>query len=296
MNVLFVNGNPNHGGDSIKLHRFKEELIKLGVGVDFTKETDGNWKRYDIIHSFNFTQSWTQEAYENAKLHNKPFVVSTIFFSHEYQDGHREMLENSHLVCYSEKEVDEIETVSDVNVKYRIIPDGVDDRFYSTNRRRDIDLLFVGGVHHLKQPLIVAKIGSLLNKNVTIVGGDHFQRRYWNMCNDEGATMLGEIPHGGIHEIYRRAKVVVQPSVFDAFPNTVLEGGLAGCQVVLTDNTYCNLKNVYYCDPHEHDKLVYAVEAALVQKKPLQQEIKNNFKWNDRARQLKEYYEDIVRS
>jgi len=293
MRILFVNGNQNKGGDSIKMFRFKEELEMLGVKVDFTRASYGDWSKYDIIHSFNFTQKWTLDAYENAKKYKKPFVISSIFFAHEYGEQHKEMLKNSFLVCYSNKEVQSIYKASNILPTYFIITDGVDKKFYSTNTDRDIDFLFVGGVHVLKQPLKVARIAKKLGKSCTIVGGDHFQKSYWNECKETGATMTGQIPHENVVGLYARAKVVVQPSKFDAYPNTVIEGGLAGCSIVLTKETYCDLP-VIWCDPKDDKSIEDAMVRSLETKFRLQEYINDNFKWNDKANKLKRYYEEIL--
>ncbi len=69
------------GGDTVQLQKTKEKLEKIGVEVDFNLDFGADLSGYDIVHLSNVTR--IQETYlqmKNAKLQNKPVVLSTIFW------------------------------------------------------------------------------------------------------------------------------------------------------------------------------------------------------------------------
>ena len=71
------------GGDTIQLLKTKEYLEALGVEVDISGTEISSFESYDIIHFFNLRSPQDILLHvRNAKLANKPMVLSTIWGSY----------------------------------------------------------------------------------------------------------------------------------------------------------------------------------------------------------------------
>jgi len=75
------------GGDTIQVLKTAEELKRMGCLVDISLELEPDLTGYDLVHLFNLIRP--QETYLqalNAKRHNKPVVLSTIYVDYsEYE-------------------------------------------------------------------------------------------------------------------------------------------------------------------------------------------------------------------
>ena len=72
----------NPGGDTIQILRTAGELEKLGIKIDISTSLIPEPQPYNIVHLFNLTrvkETFTQ--CENAKKHNKPIALSTIYWN-----------------------------------------------------------------------------------------------------------------------------------------------------------------------------------------------------------------------
>lgn len=297
MKVLFVNRNINswHGGDVIKMFTFKKELERLGCEIDFTSDFKKDFSNYDIIHSFNLTYPWTWQAYQKAKQADKPLVVSSIFFPVNDKKITREVLEYAYIIAFSDEEVQAITEWTGINPHYRIIENGVSEMFFSNNQRRDIDVLCVGSWHTRKNQSAVVRATEELGLNMTAIGDTKYIINPESIEGFSHLTVIDHIPQEELPAYYSRAKVVVQASLTDPFPNTLLEAGIAGCNVVLTKNTFVPKDfPVFWCEPSDFTGIKKAIKKALKEKNnKLQELVVKNYSWTKKAEKIKDYYEYI---
>ena len=96
MKVLFINRPENLwlGGDYIQMKRTAEELVKLGVEVDISETPAISpaiaMRKYDIVHTFNFSMDWSKVAVWIANLWKKKFVASMIYHEGEQFTSYKE--------------------------------------------------------------------------------------------------------------------------------------------------------------------------------------------------------------
>lgn len=70
------------GGDTIQILRTAGELENLGIKIDISTSLLPELQSYDIVHLFNLTRvKETLTQCENAKKHNKPIALSTIYWN-----------------------------------------------------------------------------------------------------------------------------------------------------------------------------------------------------------------------
>jgi len=101
---------------------------------------------------------------------------------------------------------------------------------------RDIDLLFVGRVEVAKgicELLQVVKQDYFLDKNIVLAGRVFLQPE--SVFLSENVTLLGQQPSSEIYNLMRKAKVLVLPSHYEAFPLVILEAMYSGAICVCSD-------------------------------------------------------------
>ena len=70
------------GGDTIQILRTAAELKKLGVDIDLSNSLHPELDNIDLVHLFNLTRvKETLIQCENAKKHNTPIALSTIYWN-----------------------------------------------------------------------------------------------------------------------------------------------------------------------------------------------------------------------
>lgn len=87
----------------------------------------------------------------------------------------------------------------------------------------------------------------------------------------ESVELLGLIPPHQIADVYRRAQILVSPSVHDGTPNTLLEGMACGCFPVAGDlesirEWITPEKNGLLCDPTDPKSIASAIVSAIENK------------------------------
>ena len=104
------------------------------------------------------------------------------------------------------------------------------------------------------------------------------------------------VDHEMLAEAYRGAKVLACVSTLEMWPNVVAEGGLAGCNLVVSNGSmsFTDLEGVYTCDP-TIESIKQAVSEAYQADKT--GELIPHFKqftWEKAVDQLRDAYESII--
>lgn len=285
------------------MFNFKKHIEGQGVAVEFSFEFNIDYTHFDIIHTFGVNFIWSYLCYKNAKLYNKPLIVSPIFFSGVGNKNNViEILDYaSGIIVFSEKEIEAINewTEKDYSDKCHIIVNGVDEIFFSDNNERTIDVLQVGSFHPRKQQHVVCQACNELGIVPTFAGTKH-DFEYYNKCERYNINYIGKLDHDALAVKYSEAKIVIQPSLVDPFPNTLLEAGAAGCQFILTKNTYVpdDFPHIRWCDAGNTEQIKRVIGELLGRgrNKKLSKYIRRTFNWDEQARKTIKLYEQCISS
>ncbi len=107
------------------------------------------------------------------------------------------------------------------------------------NDKRDIDLLWVNNIYQLKRPeLFLALVRELRGVTAFMIGGagnngiEKYNEIKAESSNIVGLNLLGPIPYHDIGTYYSRAKILVNTSKIEGFPNSYLQAWIRGVPVV----------------------------------------------------------------
>ena len=84
-------------------------------------------------------------------------------------------------------------------------------------------------------PLVLAKHPNAKFLCASMAGEVEAIRRIRELGIEDSVELLGLVPHEQTAEVYRRAQILVSPSIHDGTPNTLLEGMACGCFPVAGD-------------------------------------------------------------
>jgi len=206
--------------------------------------------------------------------------------------------------------------------RIKVVHNGIDLEFVSEESHGDEKenpgsiILCVGvfrirkGMHHL-----VRAASKIFNshKDATIVFlGYHkgYERqlrkisRYFGV--EESITYCGNVSRGQLMQWYRKATVVVVPSIYEGFPMVVLESLASGTPVVATrvggiEEIVQNTKTGYLVDPNNSQSLADAIIMVLDDPKYSRlmarrgrSLIKKKFNWNHIAKKYIKVYEGVL--
>ena len=104
---------------------------------------------------------------------------------------------------------------------------------------RDISLLWISNIHRVKRPEMFLHLARRLKTcTASMVGGAQpgAQDLYQRVCADAASignlTVHGQLPYGATNAVFDRARVFVNTSGFEGFPNTYLQAWIRGIPVV----------------------------------------------------------------
>lgn len=157
---------------------------------------------------------------------------------------HDAVLKNlRYVICVSNFVANEVRKVSP-NATMKVIGNCVSDTWFSKRKpvQKDIDLLYVGRLEKYKGIdtllLAIAEMNTHRHVRAVFVGGGSVNE-YIFMAHTLGLTervsFIGVVPYGNIASFYRRAKIVLSPSLWpEPCGRTIVEAMAVGCPVVAT--------------------------------------------------------------
>lgn len=317
----------NMAGDSVQLEKTREYLIKGGIDVEVSSDSRAKLEKYDLIHLFNTIRiEDTFQFYTNAKKQNKKIVISPIYWNYIkyievnkkteslhfkwYQQNvlRKEVLENADLVLPSSLiEMKEIQKVLNINFPYMIIPNGVDkifeegkiNDFYKSYKLEEY-ILSVGRISPHKNQLALCKITGKLKIPLILVGPINDMTYYYEcLKQNKEVIYVPKVNHHELSNFYKAARAHVLVSWYEIPGLVNLEAGLAGCNMITTEEgstkeylkdyveytTFSNLKDI--------EKKVIKVMASE-KNKDLKEHIKNHYLWEMVIKKLINAYESIM--
>jgi len=226
----------------------------------------------------------------------------------------KKILEKSTKIMPDSKiEADLLNKVYKINKnKFSPIPCGVDEKFYHSNKKEFVKkygledfILYVGRIESRKNVLNLIKIINKLSMQLVIIGEAPYQsKNYFNLCKKTAKNniiFLGKIDHESslLKSAYAASKVVVLPSWLETPGLSVLEGGLAGANVVITSRGSAReyfKDHAYYINPFNNNDIKNKILEAYNKNKEdnLRMHIKRNFLWDVIAKKVKNVYNEVL--
>jgi glycosyltransferase involved in cell wall biosynthesis len=315
MRVLFANRDPRiiEGGDTGKIRKYWELLEEVGVHCGYTHSVAGkvDLSEWDIFHIFHLGHDFSYQFHLEAVRLGKPTVISPIYFPDQKNPivYRREMMEYSSAVCYlSEGEKTEVHKLFDngIELNEHIVPNGINPifgmdgiKYEHPNCPLEDYVLCVGRLDQRKNQHRLAQACMDLDIPLLLIGDPHegiVVKACQGIANQwPGLWWEKAVSHELLAEAYRGAKVLACPSTLEMWPNVVAEGGLAGCNLVVSKKsmTFSDLDGVWACDP-TLESIKEAVKGAYEAEKT--GELRPYFKqftWEKTVDQLRDIYESI---
>lgn len=324
------------GGVKTQVFALKQELEKLGHEVILFDA----WQNYpmseiDFVHLF-CAHIGTYHLAKSMLALNMKMVVTPVFYSRQNPSLIRATLPITKLLSKvgvfqfhqiaselcnlamivapnTQKECDLVQHGLKVpNSKIKLLPNGVDERFYNADPSLFINkygikgfILYVGHIGwHRKNLLRLLKICQKIDTPLVLIG-KVINNDYGKKCLDiikarRNTILIADIEHKDptLASAYAACDTLVLPSYYETPGLVALEVGLAGAKIVITkyggtDEYFKNF--VQYVEPKSEHSIKQGLLTSLQQKKSneLKEHIKNNFLWKHAAEKLVNIYKSV---
>ncbi len=200
--------------------------------------------------------------------------------------------------------------------KYRVISYAVDKRFYNADAKEFTErynlhdfILYCGRIEPRKNVLKLIRIVNKLKYPLVIIGRKNYQEgdSYYKLCmktikGNKKIHLLDRFDHDSsmLASAYAAAKIVALPSWLENPGLSVLEGGLAGANVLVTARGSAKeyfANHAFYVNPFDEKDIEKKIILAYNKEKDnkLAVHIKKNFIWEAVTDKIIECYKDIIK-
>lgn len=317
-------------GDSIQLTKTKEYLGKYDLQIKISSETDLDLKSYDLIHLFNIMPvEETYRQFLNVKLHNKKYVLSTIFWDpvefltstgqnrtfgrwwEKTMPLRRRVLKEAALILPNSKlEHELLKKIFGELPPALIVPNAADplftlakpEPFIKKYHLKDF-VLSVGRICRRKNQLMLIRAARELELPLVLIGPIN-DGLYYRECRKEAAGgkvfFIDSLTPLELGSAYAASRVHALVSWYDTPGLVSLEAGLAGCKIVTTDRgsprEYFG-ELAYYCDPGKIESICKAIRDAwnAPNNPRLKELILNNYTWEKTALKTFQAYRTVLK-
>lgn len=317
MRVLLFNRDETwwSGGDMVQLRATMGALSQLGVEAHYIPDPVVRLDTYDLIHIFHLNFRWASQMAHLCMAAGKPYIVSTIYYNYDVQGLSKQQMRTiaeraQRLICLSSPEQQEMldDLGHDLRPRVRVIPNGAAALF---DRPGPIALPFgkgkaygltVGRLQPSKGHHLAAAAARELRLPLVIAGGQANDPHYPNLLRAVGPTTMALPGHLSQEELagyYRGARVYICPSLTERMSLTLLEAGLAGCNLVSTVHNRGNewLPGLTVVDPEDPRALAEAIQQQWERPRGWQgyrEYIHEHLTWELAGRELKKLYEEVL--
>jgi glycosyltransferase involved in cell wall biosynthesis len=188
-------------------------------------------------------------------------------------------------------------------VKYRVIPNGINPELFKNNPNINKDerlVICVARIEGIKNQLNLIRALNNTRFHLLLIG-DHApnQADYYRECRHiaaDNVTFIDHVPQSELVTYYRKAKVHVLPSWFETTGLSSIEAAAMGCNIVITDKgdtrEYFG-NDAFYCNPPNPETILAAVEKASLApfSEKLYQKILDQYTWKHTATKTLQAYQ-----
>lgn len=321
------------GGLQVQLIRTAEALTSLGIEVELLDP----WKpRFDanLLHCFG-SEYQMEEVVSRARARGIPIVVSAVFLRRKralfyrlwrrldpllplktsFGSRSRILRSASAIIALTPPEAaDLVRFFGADRRKIHIVPNGVDERFFTASpvefrTRYGLGgfILCVGSLEARKNQHRLVRAITGTDLPVVLLGPPSASEPGYAkqvaaaMRRDHGMLWIEGVPHDSslLPSAYAAAAVMVLPSLIEVQPLAVLEAAAAGANLVISDLPY--LRDAFgdyawYCDPRSTRSIRQAVLAAHRASRGARYASRPAWlvPWSEVSRRLREIYHAVL--
>jgi len=219
----------------------------------------------------------------------------------------REILRKASMILpNSESEYHRVQQNYHSNVRYMVVPNGINPNLFKSNPKINKDeqlVICVARIEGIKNQLNLIRALNNTKFRLLIIGAHApNQVNYYRQCRQIAAgnvTFINHLPQEDLIAYYLQAKVHVLPSWFETTGLSSIEAAAMGCNVVITDKgdtrEYFG-NDAIYCDPASPQTIFEAIEQASssVFSEQLRQKILDQYTWKHTAIQTLKAYQSAA--
>lgn len=293
---------------------------------------DKNVKKFDLIHLHEYRSFQAYVTWKYAKKYDIPYLIqphgSTVNLMgkslmkklFDKLIGFNILKDASKIIALTEVEALNISRFNIDKKNIEIIPNGIDvskfPKFHQKGQFRkkhnisnnESVILFLGRLHKIKGIDLLLKSFAGLSGNLKLViagpdGGylSTIKKIIEKLDISEKVLLVGPLYGSEKYSAYNDSDIFVLPSVYETFPNTVLEACAFGLPIIITEN--CGIANIVNNNigivvNYDSIQLKNAIIKILENKRLRnvfmengKKMIRNQFNWNKILNQLEEIYE-----
>lgn len=236
--------------------------------------------------------------------------------------GYKLLRDASKVIALTETEVDQYKDMGISEDKIEIVPNGINPSEFENlpgrgafRRKHGLSdeqkiILYLGRIHRIKGIDLLAKafagLSNELNDTRLVIAGPddgylpELKRMIPELKIEEKVLFTGPIYGEEKMAAYVDADVYVLPSIYETFPNTVLEAFACGTPVILTDR--CGIADIVNGQggvvvPYDKDQLQMALLYMLSDEKMRQESgecgkllVRGQFNWEKITEQVEDIY------
>jgi len=237
---------------------------------------ESNLKEYDIIHLHNYRSYQNAMVQKYSMRYEIPIIMQPHgsilpFFEnqnlkklYDYIWKRKNLMIMAKFIALTENEANQFKYMGVPDNKITIIPNAIDLTQFESLPLEDIFklkygiskedkiLLFLGRIHRIKGiDLLIDAFYNLKkeipNFKLVIVGPDsgylsELKKQINKLKIQNDIVFTGPLYHTEKIEAYCDADVYILPSIFESFPNTILEAWACGTPVILMDS--CDISSI----------------------------------------------------
>ncbi len=306
------------GGVQTRLRKIASLLKDRGVDVELFNPFESDISTCDVLHVFGLNIE-NLELIQCAKSQSKLVVMSAVVpltgkkkillykllhllpIYTSYSVLYNSLKMTDVIIVETQAEADFLHQCYDVGYnKMIVVPNGIDgdnyqgDEIYDAIGKHCNYILQVGRFDANKNQLNVIKALKGTGIDVVFIGGaDHSEHTYYQKCENEAEGfdnihLLGWKPQGSpiLKSAYANAKLVILPSHFETFGLVLLEGGIAGADLALSNTLpilcYSSFNNCHTFDPDNIKQMRYVIKEAFERPKDvaLKDKLIKEFNWD----------------
>lgn len=302
MRVLFFNRNHSSwpGGDAVHLEHTMLELRKLGVECDYryTLPTVEELKTYDLVHVFHINFNWSRLIIQECLIEQIPYVITPLFYPEKFDVEFPEMkgyldAAKKVFVLSPTEEQEMIKLTGCNGENIAIIPNGVDKDLFNYEGRDATSFsraITLARVIPSKGILEAALACQRLEIPFAYAGQVHDQA-YHEQILATGAQYLGVLQPEDVARALKTSHLYICTSESERMSLGVLEA--AACGLPIVDSIHNRgaylLPHSERVDPKNNDDL----DAAILHKWYVQQNLDTVLSWSDVAREVKAFYDEL---